>query len=352
MLTWSLAAQFPGGSPGERLGLAGVFAGVDHGVLLVAGGSNFPAGMPWKGGKKAYYSDIVVLQKDYRWVATGRFRLPRAVAYGASATTPEGVVCIGGENEQGVSGQVWLLQWDPNSSEVVVRELPSLPEGLGNAAAAYWKGRLYVAGGETTAGVSDEFFCLDMHNREKGWIRLPELPGAVSHTVLVASGDRLFLIGGRKKNPGGISDLSANVYAFDDREHRWARRQSLPYDLSAGTGLSPVDGKIWLFGGDRGETFHHTERLIAEIATEKNETRKKMLLEEKERVQTGHPGFSREILQYDVEKDDWTVIGRMPFPTPVTTTVLRWGDRIVLPGGETKAGVRTPDIRIAKFDRP
>ncbi|HET8737433.1 MAG TPA: hypothetical protein VFM69_12620, partial [Pricia sp.] len=36
-------------------GLAGTYAGVDDGVLILAGGANFPDKLPWEGGKKIYY---------------------------------------------------------------------------------------------------------------------------------------------------------------------------------------------------------------------------------------------------------------------------------------------------------
>lgn len=348
MLSWSVAAQLPAGSPGERLGLAGPFGGVNHDVVLIAGGSNFPLGMPWKGGKKAYYSDICVLQKDYRWVATGRFRLPEPIAYGASVTTPHGVVCIGGENLEGVSKLVYLLNWDSASQKVVIGRMPDLPLGLSNAAAAYANGKVYVAGGETASGVSAGFYCLDMDSPVSGWVRLADLTKEVSHTLLIDAGNELFLIGGRRKNVGGVSDLYASVDVYDLRTGRWMERRSLPYALSAGTGVRTAGGKIWLFGGDGGATFTRTERLIAAIAVEKDDAKKKMLVEEKQQVQSAHPGFSREILQYDIATDAWTAIGRMPFPTPVTTTAFAWDDRFVIPGGEIKSGVRTSKIWLVK----
>jgi len=36
-------------------GMAGIIAGAHGGVLIAAGGANFPDKMPWDGGKKIYY---------------------------------------------------------------------------------------------------------------------------------------------------------------------------------------------------------------------------------------------------------------------------------------------------------
>ena len=38
--------------PTPNIGVAGAFSGVHNGAMVVAGGANFPNGMPWEGGKK------------------------------------------------------------------------------------------------------------------------------------------------------------------------------------------------------------------------------------------------------------------------------------------------------------
>ncbi|MCX6997017.1 MAG: hypothetical protein NTV49_07995, partial [Kiritimatiellaeota bacterium] len=55
-LTWSALPDLP-----EALGVAGPFAGVSGGALLVAGGANFPNGMPWAGGRKVWHDAVYVL---------------------------------------------------------------------------------------------------------------------------------------------------------------------------------------------------------------------------------------------------------------------------------------------------
>jgi len=43
-------------------GMAGIIAGTHGGVLIAAGGANFPDKMPWDGGKKIYYDEIFGLK--------------------------------------------------------------------------------------------------------------------------------------------------------------------------------------------------------------------------------------------------------------------------------------------------
>jgi N-acetylneuraminic acid mutarotase len=67
-------------------------------------------------------------------------------------------------------------------------------------------------------------------------------------------------------------------------------------------------------------------------------------------LQASHPGFSKEILLYNTIKDEWTANGIIPYETPVTTTAFLFGNEVLLPCGEIKAGVRTPSILAAKLN--
>ena len=106
---------------------------------------------------------------------------------------------------------------------------------------------------------------------------------------------------------------------------------------------------ILLFGGDRGEQFNKVERTISSINLEKDELRKENLITIKNKLLESHPGFSNEILLYNTQKNIWTSTGFIPFDTSVTTNVVQWGDEIIIPSGEIKAGVRTPRILSAKI---
>ena len=48
----------------DKEGVAGPFAGVSHGALIVAGGANFPDEKPWEGGKKVWSDTVFVLGPD------------------------------------------------------------------------------------------------------------------------------------------------------------------------------------------------------------------------------------------------------------------------------------------------
>ena len=78
---------------------------------------------------------------------------------------------------------------------------------------------------------------------------------------------------------------------------------------------------------------------------------KEALLLQKARIQSSHPGFSKQLLRYDMDRNEWSVFDTLPFPSPVTTTAIRWNNSIVIPGGEIRAGVRTSQILIGEINR-
>ncbi len=92
LLDWRQLPDLP-----DALGVAGPFVGVHNDALIVAGGANFPQPV-WE-NEKVWHDRIHVLTKTddgYPWKSGGT--LPRPIAYGAAVSTPDGVVCMGGND--------------------------------------------------------------------------------------------------------------------------------------------------------------------------------------------------------------------------------------------------------------
>lgn len=356
-MQWKIAGELPvAKNQSKALGFAGPVAGVCEKKMIVAGGANFPDAMPWFGGRKKYYSDVFVyVKKGSRVVLQKKqFKLAAAVAYAACCSTSKGIVYAGGENEQGISKKVFLLQLIQNAPTLVVQNLPDLPVAVTNASMTVNGNTIYIAGGERAEGVSDMFFSLDMEHIEAGWKQLPLIPKPVSHAVLVFQKSKdhegVFLVGGRRKNPNGISDLYNSVFEFNLSKEQWTEKKSLPYTLSAGTGIATGMHSILLFGGDKGETFHKVEMLIAAINAEKDDLKKQQLVQQKNQLQITHPGFCKEVLCYNTITGEWSVVDSIPFDTPVTTVAFKWEKNVLIPGGEIKAGIRSPYILSATLN--
>ena len=115
MINWKKLPDLPGAADTASLGVSAPFAGIHNGVLIVAGGCNFPDKPVTEGGAKRYYSEIFVLLPE-GWKEIDR--LPRPVAYGATVSTPEGIVCIGGNNSDSSLVEVSRISYNPTKGEV------------------------------------------------------------------------------------------------------------------------------------------------------------------------------------------------------------------------------------------
>ena len=156
MMNWQIIDSLPA----PNIGVAGAFAGVHNGAMMVAGGANFPNGMPWEGGKKQYSNEIFVFMKNRKGKLNGQkqtFNLPNKCAYGASVSTKKGIVCIGGENEKGASNKAFLMQWDTKKQQVSIQYLTNLPLSLTNASATIIGNTIYVVGGESDNKTTNSF---------------------------------------------------------------------------------------------------------------------------------------------------------------------------------------------------
>jgi N-acetylneuraminate epimerase len=356
-IQWQVIATLPSvDGINEQPGLAGPVTGVINDHLLVSGGANFPGGMPWNGAKKVYHDEIYLFERKNKGDITASVsnqKLPQPVAYCANVITPEGLVYLGGENQQGILSSVVLVKFNALSNELVFTELPSLPMPLTNLSAAYSNHIIYAGGGNSTDGTSSKFFSLDVSNPGAGWQLMPDIPVKIAYAVMVAQSsvdqESIYLIGGRRKNSNGLSDIFNTVYQFDTGDSAWKQRQSLPYSVSAAAGIAYYSNGILLFGGDKGETFSREENLSSSIRNETDEGKKRELTLEKIALMETHPGFTSEVLLYNTIGDTWEKVNSLPAGAPVTTTAIKWGNEIIIPSGEIKAGIRTPKILMGEI---
>lgn len=352
---WLEAGHLPDNPDGSSsAGLAGATIGVSNDILLVGGGSNFPGKLPWEGGKKQFYKEIFAYKRegDSLILLKRNLTLPYSLAYSANCTTDKGIVIAGGENEDGATNKVLLLNWNKTTQNVEIKYLPDLPQSLLAGAIAANGNKIYFAGGQNAKGASDQLYMLDLEDAGKGWQTLPSLKKPVAYAVLYVQSNGkeacLYLVGGRKMNMDSTSDLYKDVYQFDLKTNQWTQKTSLPYALSAHTGLPFGDSTLLVFSGDKGVTFHQTEVLLMQIAKEKDTTKRLELIAEKNKLQENHPGFSQEILAYNTISNTWKTIGSIPFAGQVTTTALLWNNDVIIPCGEIKAGIRSANIIIGK----
>jgi len=314
-LAWEKLPSIP-----DAEGFAGSFAGVVSDQLIVAGGANFPGGRPWEGGRKVWYDSIWSLASPGgEWQRAGQ--LPHPLGYGVSVTTDQGLLCIGGSDATSHHAEVWLLQWRDDSLKCL--PYPPLPAPCANACGVKIDHFVYVCGGIPTAQsteASSSFWRLDLQALESGWQSLPSCPGPARMLAAAgASGDTFFLIGGAglKSAADGSPERIwlRDAYAYDPKAG-WRRLDDAPEISVAAPSPLPTlaDGSILLLGGDDGS--------------------------QAQTAPTDHPGFPRAIRRYHPKEDRWTSAGTLPLGL-VTTPLVLWQGRFVIPGGEQKPGVRS-----------
>lgn len=315
----------------DQLGVAGSFAGVCDGRLLVAGGANFPDKKPWEGGKKVWHETVFTLDEPGgKWVVAGA--LPRPLGYGVSVTHRDGIICVGGSDATRHYADAFRL--DVKAGRLVTTPLPSLPHPLANACGALLGETLYVAGGQESADAADALkscFALDLAAAKPEWRKIDDLPGAGRILSVAAACDGAFwVIGGAAlvSRPDGKVERQylTDAYRYDPSTG-WRRVADLPEPVvaapsPAGTRASgPV-----IFGGDNGKQVG--------IAPQQ------------------HRGFSRRVLRYDLSKGEWRADADGELPAPrVTTPLVQWRGMWVIPSGEATPGVRSPQVWAASGDQ-
>lgn len=303
-------------------GLGGAFSGVHNEALIIAGGSYFDKPI-WEDGKKKYADSIYVCIKEkgkYIWSGVGK--LPYPIAHGASVSTEKGLLCIGGKNDKQLFSEVWLLQWNADEKSIVIDELTPLPKACAFPAATIMNDFLYIAGGYADIPMNN-FWRLDMkRNYRNSWEILESVPwgeryGAILLEQSNGENDCLYLFGGRD-----TSVYLKDMYCYNTSMSplsRWEKMDSIPRPVLGAPSISYRTSSFFVFSGSDG----HDMDKINEI---KNQYQ-----------------FTKDILSFNTITKRWHTIGSLPYGIVNTTPVL-WEDKIYLPGGELRPGIRTSGI--------
>jgi solute:Na+ symporter, SSS family len=314
-------------------GLAGVYTGIDDDVLLVAGGANFPGAVPWEGGIKQFYDEIFVLRKDagsYIW-SRSSVKIPYAAAYGGAIETPGGLLCFGGNGADEVISQSWLIDYRPETGEVEIKPGPQLPVSLTNFAFAKVDGFIYIAGGisENGGASGNHFFRMQISgNAPSGWQweALPPWDGpprafAVGIGQSNGAHNCFYLFSGRTVEPGKEIKILFDAHVYDPIFKTWtviSEGQQEEFPVMAGTVFAVGAATIIFPSGAGGKII--TQDL------------------------NHHPGFGNKLIAFNTITKETYVAGQLPSTGQVTTTAVKWGSDYLIPTGEIRPGVRTPEI--------
>lgn len=370
ILNWHSEKLIP-----DEIGFNGSFTGIHNNALIIAGGANFPNEPVWNGGSKKFYDTILVLTKngnDTEWVSNINTKLPRPLAYGVSINTSKGVLCIGGENEDGVYDNVFLLKWNETEGKIEIEELPAMPIALSYMGGGLVGDLVYIIGGaETKGGPSTNNFLTfslnptltkahnvwEIHDSFPGKSRL--LPVVVGQSN--GHQDCLYVFSGTSYNPGTevTHQMLDDVYQFDPFKNKWIQKNPIPNNgtpgvsggfIAAAPAIKKGDSHILIFGGAGGSNQRLKEKLqiekrIKEIQKVDSTSQKLAALKSLEKEIIKSTSFSKTIWAYHTITDTWSKRGELPGKSQVVTKALEWDNDIYIPGGEIQPGVRTTEIK-------
>lgn len=334
------------------IGYAGMLGGEHNGVIIAAGGANFPEALPWKDGRKIW-SDNIFIFENGKW-RVSRTKLPMPLGYAASLSTAKGVLSIGGNNDKGITDKVFLLSYDTNDKEVSITEYPSIPQPLAFATAEIYGDNVYLIGGRNPEKSTNTFYKLDI-KEAKTWTKLIDFPGAaraVHTSVIQNTGDskKIFVMGGRDESAGKKSRALSSYISYDLNKHTWQEEGDILIDgkprVLMGASAEAIGSMhIIVYGGSDEVLFDKLENYALQLASEPNDSIAKTIIEERNALLNNHPGFSKEMLAYNTVTKQWFVEETLPKKVPVTALNFSSKDGFIIVSGEVSPGVRTPKVQ-------
>lgn len=342
---------------GRKEGISAAYGGTVKGAVVVAGGCNFPDVPASEGGKKAYYNQIYVLrnpgQEKMMWEKAGQ--LPEKVANGASVTLPEGIVCIGGCNQDQALKKVWLLNWNADRSAIVTKDLPDLPVAMDNLAVATDGKNIYVAGGNINGKPENRCFVLE-GTQAREWKELPAYPGPVRLQPAAAMlNGKFYLMGGFQPVIGEQEcRVLTDGLVYDPGTCKWSGTGEILPDGEkvarglVGTAGGALDAETMFFqGGVNRAVFKAAvdNPLLQKKAAAQGQGEELERLKKAQRTYMKHEPswyqFNRQLLFFRPGEGKWFSLGDNEEIARAGAVAVIYNNKLVVVNGETKPGIRS-----------
>jgi len=332
IIHWGELAPIP-----NKVGLAGMFAGIHENQLIAAGGANFPDAPPWQGGTKIWHDEIFLFDFEQSSWNISETRLPRPLAYGVSVTHSSGVIFVGGDDGETASREVYRLSIEADGLKI--QTLPELPRPCTQMCGALIGDQLYIAGGidslDATSALNT-FWSLDLSDPQ-GWKELATLSSGRMQSVAGVLNDKLYLFGGIELRASAegqaerIAPYLTETWVYQpsaDSVGSWQRLNDMPHPVAAAPSpaFTASQTHLILLGGVDGSL------LDVDPAQ--------------------HPGFPSRILAYNPITDRWSQPGTFPSAdSRVTAPFVSDGNRGIIVSGESRPGIRSPRVMEISFQK-
>ncbi len=347
--------------------ITGVFSGVYRNYLLIAGGLSPDKENIEQSGTQVFSDRIHVfrIDGDSLHLIDDSRKLPEPIAWGASVSLPDGVLCIGGSSEGTCLRKVFLMKWDDKTKEVSFENFPSLPEPLSFMSAVLLDNRVYVAGGSSSPDGTDTgnyFYQLDLSKQNKPgfmWEKLPAFPGKgriFALAVAQSNGVRActYLFGGINVDRSKELTVLRDGLVYDPVLQRWDRvltGDSIRFTVITGSSFPVGASSIAFVGGGAEKLFYKEQSLKAHMGKAIRDRDTSLISESRRDLinyNIGHPGFSGNILLYNTITGVFSQAGKLETSLSVTSGLGAWQGGIFLSSGKITPVTGTPRLLYVK----
>ena len=380
-------AKTPQLDPAYAKGVSGHIAGeLRPGLLVMAGGCNFPDRPAREGGAKRYYSEIYLAdyldamyaaceakasELDMGWKLVGHLKQP--TAYAAFQQYFGQLIVAGGQSEAGELRDAYIMELS-DSLGVEIIPLPSLPEPRSSMASALIEDVLYLIGGRVNGKLSNTVLSLDLRRPEAGWREETPYPYSPFLKLVAATnkGERgrsdyvpyLGVMGSFTGVDEPDQRVKADVtyMAYTPKTKQWQTYKIAPDDpISAhGFGGGYTSGHDTSFsGGVRADLFVTALQREKDLKVAKAKGNRRLVkkLQVEQRAYLSHDpawyGFCSDWYSFDRSRGRGEAKSGFHFDGRADAVYLDGYTSSVdamLIGGEVMPGVRTPDIVIVTSD--
>ena len=376
-------AKTPQLDPAYAKGVSGHIAGeLRPGLLVMAGGCNFPDRPAQKGGAKRYYSEIYIgeylgavhhacetkaSELDMGWKLVGH--LPHPTAYAAFQRYDDKLIVAGGQSAAGDLSDAYMIQRS-DSLGVEITPLPSLPEPRSGMASARIEDVLYLIGGRVNGKLSNTVLSLDLSRPQKEWREETPYPHSpflklvairnLDESNTSSGGPYLGVMGSFT----GVDEPDQRVQAdvtymtYTPQTKQWQTYKIAPDDPIAahgfGGGYASEYSNIFS-GGVRADLFVTALQREKDLKAAKAKGNRRLVkkLQAEQRAYLSHDpawyGFCSDWYSFDRSRGRGEAESGFRIDGRADAVYLDWCSSMMdgmLIGGETMPGVRTPSIVI------
>lgn len=376
-------AKTPQLDPAYAKGVSGHIAGEPRpGLLVMAGGCNFPDRPAREGGAKRYYSEIYIAdylgavhlacetkasELDMGWKLVGHLLHP--TAYAAFQLYDDKLIVAGGQSAAGDLRDAYIIQLS-DSLGVELTPLPSLPEPRSGMASARIENVLYLIGGRVNGKLSNTVLSLDLSSPQKEWREETPYPHSpflklVAAMHLDESGSSSFVpylsvMGSFTgvDEPDQRVQADATYMTYTPQTKQWQTYKIAPDDPIAAHGFGGGYASEYsnsFSGGVRADLFVmalQREKDLKDAKAKGNRWLVKKLQAEQRAYLSHDPawyGFCSEWYSFDRSRGRGGAKSGFRFDGRADAVYLDRSSSMMdgmLIGGETMPGVRTPSIVI------